>query len=193
LRHIDIHEPLGGRLLCGPRFDQVPLVNGTSEIKLGGTSAAFLLLHSPEAQFSHVVITAEPGTDLQVTLIRLPERTARLSLGLEAETLPAGKTVRLSLTAHDQDVILENAAWECLVPAANRPEDTGYQPATEGPILKWFGDPHLKASEARTSSVISLPTGDSTATWIFKIAGTDAAGHHVSAWAVTSAAEQRRY
>jgi hypothetical protein len=193
LRHIDIHGPLGGRLLCGPRFDQVPLVNGTSEIKLSGTSAAYLLLHSPEAQFSHVVITAEPGTDLQVTLIRLPEKTARLSLGLEAETLPAGKTVRLSLTAHDQEVILENAAWERLVPAANRPEDTSYQPATEGPILKWFGDPHLKAGETRTSSVISLPTGDSMASWVFKIAGIDPAGHPVSAWAVTSPAEQRRY
>jgi hypothetical protein len=203
LRHIDLHGPLGGRLLCGPRFDQVPLAKGASEIKLAGTSAAYLLLHSPEAQFSRVVITAEPGTDLQATLIRLPERTARLSLGLEAEGLPRGKTVRLSLTARDQDVILEDAAWERLVPAANRPEDTSYQTASERPrpagkgipdpaIRTWFGDPHLRAGETRTSSVISLPTGDSSATWIFKIAGTDTAGHHVSAWAVTSPAEQRR-
>jgi hypothetical protein len=192
---IDFHGPLGGRLLCGPRFDQVPLAKGASEIKLAGTSAAYLFLHSPEAQFSRVVITAEPGTEFQVTLVRLPEQTARLSLGLEAEGLPAAKNVRLILTAHDQDVILEDAAWERLVPAANRPEDTSYQTASERPrpagkgipdpvISTWFGDPHLRAGEARTSSVISLPTGDSTATWIFKIAGTDAAGHHVSAWAV---------
>ncbi len=194
LRHIDLYGPLGGRLLCGPRFDQVPLAKGAYDIKLAGTSAAYLLLHSPEAQFSRVVITAEPGTDLQVTLIRLPEPTARLSLGLEAEGLPTAKNVRLILTAHDHDVILEDAAWERLVPAANRPEDTSYQPAIEGPqaILAWFGDPHLRAGETRTSSVISLPTGDSTASWVFKIAGTDAAGHHVSAWAVTVDSEHAR-
>jgi hypothetical protein len=139
-----------------------------------------------------LTITAEPESNLQVTLVRLPKRTARLSLHAEPQPDigPGVQTVRLVLTAHDQEVTLERAAWERLVPTANRPEDTSYRPAeanaslTQGQLKSWFGDLHLKVGENRTSEPIALPSGTPPGeSWVFKISAVDAAGHHISSWA----------
>jgi hypothetical protein len=51
-------------------------------------------------------------------------------------------------------------------------------------LQSWFGDPHLKAGETRTSQAISLPRCAADESWIFKISAIDAAGHHLSAWAI---------
>ena len=98
-----------------------------------------------------------------------------------AQPIGPDGAIRLRLTAHDDDVILDNAAWERLTPAANRPEDTSYQSERGmGDAVKtWFGDPHLKAGETRLSTAISLP---SDRPCIFKIAATDRAGHRLAAW-----------
>src|SRR5207248_2329049 len=94
LRRLDPRGPLGGRLLCGLRFDEVPLAGGQNELTLAGTAVASLLLHSPAGERSRVTVQATPGADLQTTLIRLPPQTARLSL----RQLPpgdSGKSLRL--------------------------------------------------------------------------------------------------
>jgi hypothetical protein len=193
LHGIDIRQPLAGRLLCGPRFEEVVLDGGKQEIRLLGTSATFLLLHSPTKPGSRLIITTEPDSNLQVTLVRLPEQTGRLGLRVESQdALPArsgSQTVRLAVTAHDQDLVLEHAAWERLVPTANRPEDTSYRPTdvsgNRTMLQTWFGDLHLKAGETRTSGIISLPRGGGPdESWVFKISATDTAGHHLSVWAV---------
>jgi hypothetical protein len=194
IRRVNLHQPLAGRLLCGPRLQEMVLADGKNEVSLAGTSAAYFLLHSPAKTGTRVTISAEPESHLQATLIRLPDRTGRLSLRVESQdALPAGvsgKMIRLQVTAHDQDLSLEHAAWERLVPTANRPEDTSHRPAGEPPvepnlIQTWFGNLHLKAGETRTSAPIAIPAlaaaGES---WVFKISATDAAGHHLSAWAV---------
>src|SRR5262249_25671418 len=36
-----------GRLLCGPRLEEVTLAGGRQELSVAGTSAAYVLLHSP--------------------------------------------------------------------------------------------------------------------------------------------------
>jgi hypothetical protein len=192
---VDIRRPLGGRLLCGPRFEELALSGGKQEVHLLGTSAAFFLLHSPAKVGSRLTIATEPDSNLQVTLIRLPEQTGRLSVRVESQDVrpvsPGCQTVRLVVTAHDQDLALEHAAWERLVPTANRPEDTSYLPAAvdrsgDGTMLQsWFGDLHLKAGETRISGAISLPhAGTPDESWVFKVSGTDSAGHHLSAWAI---------
>jgi hypothetical protein len=193
IHRIDLHQPLAGRLLCGPRFEEMLLADCQHEVALSGTSAAFFLLHSPTKSGSRLTITAEPESNLQVTLVPLPEHTARL--GVRVEPQPAiGKdvqTVRLVLAAHSQDVILEQAAWERLVPTANRPEDTSFRgdeskvSPTQGQLKSWFGDLHLKVGETRTSEPITLPSGTAPGeSWVFKISAVDAAGHHISAWAI---------
>jgi hypothetical protein len=179
LTHIDLHGPLGGRLLCGPRFHEMLLAGGTHEVHLAGTAAAYVLLHGSRGQGARLTVSAEPGTDLQVTLIRLPRRTARLRLRCEPGDTP--HSVRLALTARGSDVTLDAAAWECLVPKSNRAEDTSF-PANGA--RAWFGDEHLPAAETRRSATIPLPEADPTgAGWIFKLTATDAAGHHIAAWA----------
>jgi hypothetical protein len=193
LHHLDPREPLSGRLLCGPRFEPLPLGNGRTEVRLAGTSAAYLLLHSPASDRSRVTITAAPDADLQASLIRLPERTGRISIRLEPGATDG--PVHLVLTAHDTDVTLHAAAWERLVPTGNRPADTCYQPAGDAlavqksaadrTVKTWFGDSHVKAGETRTSAPIPLPSGRSSDDpFVIKVAATDSGGHHIAAWAV---------
>ncbi len=185
LRRIDPRRPLGGRLLCGPRFEEAALGGGHQEMKLAGTSVAYVLLHSPASDHSRVSVTTEPAADLQVSLFRLPEQTGRLSLRCERGS--GTGSLQLVLTAHDGAVRLEEAAWERLVPNGNHPEDTSYRTAQPPgqTVRAWFGDPYLKAEKTRTSVAIPLPQLDGPGILvIFKVAATDTAGHRLAAWAV---------
>jgi hypothetical protein len=193
LAHINLHQPLAGRLLCGPRFEEVALAEGSRELRLGGTSCAYLLLHSPAGDRTRVTLSAEPGADLQISLIRLPERTGRISLRRAAGE--PGGPLHLTLTAHDTEVTLDGAAWERLVPTANRPEDTSYRTGkdTAGTVRTWFGEPHLTAGETRTSGEIPVPAGAGPpAPWVVKVTGTDASGHRLAAWFLLEPAERSR-
>jgi hypothetical protein len=180
LRSPDLRGPLGCRLLCGPRFDEMPLHNGRHDVQLAGTAVDYLLLHSPAPGRSGVTITAEPGTNLQVSLVRLPEHMARLSLRQEAG--PTRGLVRVTVTAHDASVMLEAAAWERLAPTISFAKDTSYRPESppEEAVRAWFGDPHLKTGETRMSAKVPLALGDGP--WVLKMAGRDATGHVVTAW-----------
>jgi hypothetical protein len=175
------YGPLGGRLLCGPRFEEASLAGDAREVQLAGTSAGYLLLHSPRDGCSRVTVTAEPGAWLQVSVVRLPDQAARLSL--RAETGDRAGTVRLVLTAHDADVTLQDAAWERAAPETGRPEETSYRPdAPAGATVRaWFGDPRLRAGESRRSAPVTLPRAGGPV--LFKVTGTDAAGRRVAAWA----------
>jgi hypothetical protein len=185
LQHVNPRRPLAGRLLCGPRFADVALAEGCQEVLLAGTSCAYLLLHAPAGERSRVTITAEPAADLQVSLLRLPERTGRISLRATADE--GQGALRLALTAEDADVTLDAAAWERLVPVANRPGDTSYQPASDASgqqaVMALFGDCHVRDGETRTSAAIPLPgRRESNDVFIIKVAATDSAGHHLAAW-----------
>jgi hypothetical protein len=179
-----ILRPLGGRLLCGPRIDEMPLDHGRSQVKLAGTSVAYFLLHSPAGARSRVTVRADEGAGIQVSLLRLPRHSPRLHLRCEAAETPG--SVRLVLTAHDADVTLQEAAWEILVPAANRSEDTSYRPGSKPgeTVRPWFGNPRLKAGETRTSRAISLPRGlGRTNPLIIKVSAAYSNGRPCTAWA----------
>jgi hypothetical protein len=179
LSTLDLRRPLAGRLLCGPCFTEVALAGASQDIDLTGTSTAYLLLHSPASDCARVTVTAEPGTELQVSLVRVPAGTARLSLRQVPGQRPG--TVRLLLTACDAGVTLNGAAWERLCPGANRPEDTSYRPdEAAGTVRSWFGDAVLKQGETRASIPITLPDG--TDPLMLKVGATDAAGHRLAAW-----------
>jgi hypothetical protein len=194
IRRFDLHQPLAGRLLCGPHLKEISLAGDRQEVTLAGTSAAFSLLHSPSKVGSKMTITADPESNLQVTLIRMPGQTARLSLHMapkqDGNLADRIQTVRLVVTAHDQEVTLNQAAWERLVPSSNRPEDSSYRTpmagtaSTQTAVTSWFGDVHLKPGESKTSQPITIPVeGISDEHWVFKVSGSDDVGHHVSAWA----------
>jgi hypothetical protein len=182
-RRFDLRKPLAGRLLCGPRMEDMSLDGAKRQIELAGTSVAYFLLHSPGGERSKLTITADAGTDLQVTLVRVPRPTGRLSLQWEKN--------HLLLTAQDADVTLDAVAWERLPPATNRAEDTSYRPdkAMSRVVRDWFGDAKLKAGESRRSAEVELPEFDARKqSVIFKVMGTDAAGHRIAAWIKAPAA-----
>src|SRR5262249_12360767 len=85
IRRVNLHQPLAGRVLCGPRLQEMVLADGKHEVSLAGTSAAYFLVHSPAKTGTRVTISAEPESHLQATLIRLPDRTGRLSLRVESQ------------------------------------------------------------------------------------------------------------
>lgn len=174
----DSYPPLA-RLLCGPRLLPLPLTAGRWEGDLAGTSAAYFLLHKPTGKAARLTIHADPTAELQVTLLRVPENAARLSLTVRSEV---NGNVRLVLTAHDNDVTPEAAAWERLVPVSSRAVDTSYRPdAPTAEVGAWFGDRRLKTGETRISPAIALPREGGPV--LFKVVGTDALGHAVTAWA----------
>jgi hypothetical protein len=186
IRHIDLWGPLGNRLLCGPYIHEVGLADQKLEFDLVGTAAAYFLLHSPKSDRSRLIITAAAAADLQISLIRLPKRTARVSMRAQSGR---GAECRLSVTAYDVDVTLNAAAWEASTPSKNRPEDTSFRTSepSDQAIRRWFGDPHLRAGESRTSSAVPLPRCDTpNAQWVFKVLATDLSGHRVSAWTTVS-------
>jgi hypothetical protein len=182
IRRIDVRGQFGNRLLCGPYIGEVALAGQKLEFDLVGTSAAYFLLHSPKSERSRLVITSAAAAELQISFIRLPERTARVSLRTQSGP---GAECRLSVTAHDVDVTLDAAAWEAATPSKNRPEDTSFRASVslDQAVRQWFGDPHLRAGESRTSIAIALPRCDTpNVEWVFKVLATDRSGHRVSAW-----------
>jgi hypothetical protein len=180
MRGIDLTRPLGNRLLCGPRSESLPLSHGSREINLAGTAFAACLLHSPTGKRSRVSIETEPDAQLQVTLIRLPDSTARLRL--LAEVVPHSSAFRLTLTAIDSDVTLDGAAWERWTPTTSELNETSFRSdASIDPSVRvWFGVPYLSAGETRQSTLIPQPVGSGP--WVIKVIGTDRAGHRVMAW-----------
>jgi hypothetical protein len=182
-KRFDLHKPLADRMLCGPRLEDLALDGGKQQIALAGTSAAYFLLHSPGGKRARVTITADAGTDLQVTVIRLPRPMARLSLNW--------KDGHLLLAAHDGDVTPDGAAWERLAPTTHLSEDTSYRSETIAlkTIRDWFGVGKLKPGEVRRSAEMVLPKPElETGAIMFKVTGTDAEGHRVSAWLEVPAA-----
>ena len=178
LRAVNLDGPFGGRLLCGPRTRDIALDGGRRDVDLAGTSAAYLLLHSPGGARSRITVTADADAALQVSLIRLPQGTARLALRREPGAHPG--TCRLKLTAQDGAITLEGAAWERRTPALNRPEDTSWRPdQTAG---RWFGSVRLKAGETQTSGDIPLPEDAESEPVLFKVLGRDANGRAVATW-----------
>lgn len=185
IQRIDLRRPLEGRRLSGPRFEEVPLAGGKTEIALAGTAFLPVLLHSPSPASSRIEVQAPAEADLQVTLIRLPPQTGRL----HAKLVKEDTRLRLAVTAYDSDVHLDGAVWEVLVPTNNRPEDTSYRAGQgKGALFEQF---NLSAGQSCQSRSVELPESVGNQTIVFKVAATDAAGHCVGAWAGTSADERR--
>jgi hypothetical protein len=180
-RSIELRQPLGRQLLCGPRCEELKLSRGDFELRMAATSVAHLLLHSPDSARARLLVTADPAAQLQVTLVRLPRRMGRLSLHVQAGERPG--TCVVTVTAHDAPVTLAEAVWEREVPAADRPEDTSYRTGTPAgqTARAWFGEPHMQPGESRTSPSLVLP--DATGPFVFKVTAIDATGHRLTAWA----------
>jgi hypothetical protein len=174
---LGVRRPLGDRLLAGPRFHEMSLAGDRRTVSVRGTSAAYLLLHSPDGPRSRVRVSAKPGDELQVSLIRLPGGVGRLQVRAEAGGKP--RTVRLAVTAHDTALTLDDVVWEKMVAHRASCERGGPDGDT---VRAWFGDPHLRAGQTRTSVPIPLPAKADEI--VFKVTAKDQSGRRVTGWAV---------
>jgi hypothetical protein len=83
LSHIDLRDRLGTQHLHGPFFRELTLEQARQEIQLAGTAAAYFLLQASGGTCSRLTIDADPKSELQVSLIRMPKHTNRHALPRE--------------------------------------------------------------------------------------------------------------
>jgi hypothetical protein len=172
--------PPFGRLLCGPCAYELSLAGAAQTIQLAGTAVAYVRLHGPGDPCTRITVTADSGTNLQVTLVPIPRPRLTLHIEKDAE----GKSVRLILTAHGSAVELQDAAWERISPVGNVALDTSYR-ADSVPlqtVRAWFGRPILSAGETRISTAIPLPPSSGPLVW--KVLGKTADGRAVAGWSL---------
>jgi hypothetical protein len=164
-----LDEVRHGPLLCGPRFQSVPLDAGHAEKAVTGTASAFFLLHSPSA--AHVRLLVDADGPIQVTVVRLEPDAPRLSL--RWVRAPGG--LRLEVTAHHGAVWLRGAGCEELT-------TKGYQPPRAAPGFEqeWVED----GASAVTGPLGLLPN-QATSENLFKVWGEDVRGRPVAAWITT--------
>jgi hypothetical protein len=178
-RPLNLRRPLGGRLLCGPRFGELALAGSRRQVELAGTGVAYLLLHSPGGTRSRVAIRAASEAALQVSLLRLPRDYPRLVVRWQAG--------RLQLTAQGGVLTLDEITWERLL-AEGTPEDTDFRPAAEPSqsVRVLVDDPHLEAGQSRTTAPLVLPRSGRSELLI-KVTATDEAGRRLAAWVLVPA------
>jgi hypothetical protein len=187
LQHIDLRGRLGSRLLCGQHFHSLALDGGDAEVTLAPTGVASVLLYSPAGPRSRLTVAAEATAEIQVSLIRLPRHLPRLGL---ACSQAADGDIRLSLTAQEAAVSVEEAAWERLIPGEEAHDDTSFRAvdAQCQSVRDWFGESRLQAGQTYRSVAIRLPPGTRPQDVVFKVLAVDDAGHRVSAWGLVEAA-----
>jgi hypothetical protein len=156
---------------------------GWCHLDVAGTAAANVLLCGLGEQRCRVEVQADVGTQLQLSLIRLPADLPRL--GLRVEENAEGACV-LRLRALDAAVWLEEAAWERSVPGSDGRAPTSWaagKPAGQS-AQEWFGQAPLRPGETRTSIPVELPAGRGAGPVLFKVTGRDALGRRVTGWTV---------
>ena len=122
------------------------LAEGERTVELQGTSAAYLLLHSPAGGQCQLEITGPAAAELQVTLIRLPVGMGRLTLSCERSK----GAMRLTAKAHDAAVTLTTATWEPLTP--NGPGEK----ALIVPARDWFARTELGPEKETQSRWVTV-------------------------------------
>jgi hypothetical protein len=147
-----------GPLLCGPRFQSLPLDRGHGEIAAAGSAAAFFLLHSPAGTYARVKVACTGP--VQMTLVRLPRDLPRLALHrIDAEP-------QVELRAVHGEIMLRGAAWE---------DEAGQQLSTGAGIA----GSHLDCGERL---IMQLPRHWGASALVLKVLGEDAQGRPVVAW-----------
>jgi hypothetical protein len=189
-RSVDLRGPLGERVLAGPRYDWLSLADGATRISLAGTSTKYLIAHSPVDKASQIRIVAVPEAKLQVTVYRLPQTTARLSMHVAnrpaSEATGGAAAFDVTLIEHTGSLVnLEHISWECSATGSNRQSSHGVSSRAFTPtdIERLAGS--AVVSPGGPLVLPGFPVGAHATDGgrlTFKAVGRDAAGHRVSAW-----------
>ena len=176
---LDLAQPLGRWGLAGPRFALWDAGSSNREeltANLHGTTTQYFVMASSAEGPRRITIHAEPGARLQVSLARLPPRMARLALNVRP-TPTGGLRLRLRELS-GTEVQLTHVVWQTTTPGP-RPR---HRLIRHRQLSQLFNQTHVPAGGVLTSRPLrrdELPRGSLS----FRVAGVDAAGFRVAAWA----------
>jgi len=179
LGKLDLSRPLGRWGLAGPRFVDWDLNRDAADatsFSLCGTSMQYFVISADHRHARRIMLNAEGGADLQVSLVRLPDKMARLRLRVVAA---ADGSFRLRLSElSGTRVELEHMVWE----SSDHGERGGHRLVRQTNLVRWMGRSYVPAGGTIESDRLSggeLPTSACT----LRIVGTDQYGNRVAAWA----------
>jgi hypothetical protein len=178
-RRFDLYKPLGCQYLAGPRVEQVDMANDKRTFTLAGTSVAYFLLHSPSGENTRLSITAEAGTDLQVSLVHLQADVGRLSADWENSE----KQPRLVITAHDAAMTVDSIRLDPVPVKESKPIGPDSRAGASPTLRDWISNPRLKEGESRRS-ILQPPaySAMNQGKTMLRITATDERGHHLGVW-----------
>ncbi len=189
-RSVDLRGPLADRVLIGPRYEWLPLDDGAARFTLAGTSTKYFIAHSPVAEASEIRVVADPKARLQVTMYRLPQTAARLTMHVATRPASASSAVTatydVTFTEHAGSAVsLEYISWECSATGSNHHSSHGHsgRPFAPADIERLAGSADVSAGGSLVIAGLSVgPHATDGGSLIFKAGGRDRAGHRISTW-----------
>ncbi len=184
-RSIDLRGELGGWILAGPRMSRISTQQPSEAWVAEPTSTHFAVVESPPGVAVAVELAGPPGSELQVTALRLPADLGRPVL--KVRTLPeAGDSPTLGAEVVEHGgvpVRLGALAWEPLVPPGNPGTNLAARGGLDGlGIARTFASSALPAGGALKSPAIRLdgiqPRGGPM---VFKMVGIEPEGRRTTA------------
>lgn len=192
LQSVELRGEMDGWILAGPRTDAIAPGDPARSWDLTGTSSRFFVIHSDDRQTVEVKLKSTPESDLQVTVIRLPEDAPLVELSVTAPRTATSKDARqLRFRIKERAGVglrLGALAWEAAVPSRLQ---AGRPPATTLPrgnldqlgIASRLGTSALAGGRTVVSAPLGLgPFGEDDGPIVFKLLGVDAKGRRVTAW-----------
>lgn len=182
IARVDLGRPLENWGLAGPRYDMWDLQGGQSlerQVSLKGTTSRhFVVVASPDGA-RRIRVESEPGCELQVTLVRLPDATPRLQLQV-VDASDGGWRLLVRETGGKR-VHLTHAAWQAVAQADNRGSRPAHQLLKSDRLSELFDAvevaPHGKLL-GQPVSFTGMPRGPVTV-WV---AGIDEDGRRTAGW-----------
>jgi hypothetical protein len=148
------------------------MANEQRTFTLAGTSVAYVLLHSPAGDKTGLTVTGEVGTDLQVSLLRLPSGVGRLSARVEH----SAKETRLVITAHDTAMTLDALNLDTTPPKDTKALGIGLN------SRKRVSVPLKEGESVQTEALLSPSSSVGQEKAAVRVTATDERGHHLATW-----------
>ncbi|CAK9083323.1 S-adenosyl-L-methionine hydrolase (adenosine-forming) (SAM hydrolase (adenosine-forming)) (S-adenosyl-L-methionine:hydroxide adenosyltransferase) (SAM hydroxide adenosyltransferase) [Durusdinium trenchii] len=154
LPRIDLASPLGEWGLAGPRYESLEVDNSVAtDLQLCGTTSRYFVVSANGAGPRRIRIAAELGSQLQVTVVRLPDELPRLRL----KTLPTdpGKWKLALSESSGTPLELCHVAWEDL---GDSPVDPSPQCLADDELSTMFDDACVPGGRRRRSGCVATLT-----------------------------------
>lgn len=181
---IDTASPLAGWGLAGPRTHLWNLNDPTTaprQIALAGTSSAYLRVVADEQTARRITIRAAVGCELQVTITRLPDDLPCPQIEIVPSTAGRWRVVATPL-AGTQPWRLSHLSWQACEPGGKRRERPAHGVLSGDQLASAFDELTLASDGEHVGRPLTF-AGAPRGPLLVSLAGVDATGRRVAAWA----------